>query len=170
MKLLYLVRHAKSSWKEPGLSDYERPLARRGRRAARKLARYLAQQRFSPGLVLCSSTRRTQQTLELLRPVLKEDVEVQVEEGLYGASADVLMDRLHRLPETVGSVVLIGHNPGLQDLALQLARQGEGLPRLTDRFPTAALATLAIPDARWKSLRGGDAELAGLVLPRDLGC
>ncbi|MGH2707497.1 MAG: SixA phosphatase family protein [Actinomycetota bacterium] len=168
MRYLYLLRHAKSSWNDPGLADRERPLAPRGRRAAGKIAGYLRSEKVSPTLVLCSPARRTMQTLELIAPALGEG-RTLVEEALYLADATKLLKRLRRLPETVFSVMLIGHNPSLQELALTLAGRGAALGRLEAKFPTGALAILAVPAESWRDLGEGVAELAAYVVPRDLG-
>ena len=90
------------------------------------------------------------------------------EAELYAASSDTLLERLRVIPEDVASVLLIGHNPGLQDLALLLASAGDELERLQAKFPTAALATLTLPDATWSRLSEGDAELAAYVVPKQL--
>jgi len=166
VKLLCLLRHAKSSWADDDLPDRERPLTGRGRKAAAKVARYLADQHVEPDLVLCSPALRTRQTLELLRPALPEGAEVAVEDGLYGAPADDLLRRLHDLPEGAGRVLVIGHNPGLQELAARLAPPGQR-DRL-DHFPTAALAVFALQHGGWTDLDERPAELVALVVPRDL--
>lgn len=168
MKLLYLLRHAKSSWDDPGVEDRNRPLAPRGRRAAQRIAEHLRGGGVAPALVLCSSSLRARQTLAAVVPELESDAELRIEGALYSAGADELLARLRAVPESVPSVLLIGHNPGLQELALSLACGGGALERLRERFPTAALATLAIPTAGWPELRTGDAELEGYVVPREL--
>jgi phosphohistidine phosphatase len=165
MRTLYLLRHAKSSWDDPALPDRERPLAPRGRRDAKRIATHVGRLRITPALVLCSSAVRTQETLDLLRPALAE-VAVQVEEQLYGASSETLLERVRSVPDEVASLLLIGHNPGLQELALVLASSGAELKRLEAKFPTAALATLAL--ARWSSLSPGDAKLVAYVVPKQL--
>ena len=167
VKRVYLLRHAKSSWKESGAPDHDRPLARRGRRAAKSIARHLRKQGIEPDLVLCSTARRARETLARIEPMLGAPV-VRFERELYGASVDVLLDRLHAVPEAVGSVMLIGHNPGLQLLALDLARPAPGLRELEVKFPTAGLATLAFPGASWGALDRGTAELTDFVRPREL--
>jgi phosphohistidine phosphatase len=167
MRTLYLLRHAKSSWSEPSLPDRERPLAPRGRRAAKRIAAHLARLEIEPALVLCSSATRARETLELVRPAFVE-APVQIEEELYAASADRLLERLRAVSDTVASVMLIGHNPGLHDLALTLASTGAELERLSAKLPTAALVTLALPEATWSGLAEGDAELAAFVVPRQL--
>ena len=164
MHTLYLLRHAKSSWDDASLPDHERPLAPRGRRDAKRIANHLAREEIEPEIVLCSSAVRTRETLELVRPTGR----VQVEEELYAASADRMLTRLRRLPDDVGSAMLIGHNPGLQVLALELAPVGGELENLRAKFPTAALATLTFTDGSWSELATGGAVLAAFVVPKQL--
>jgi phosphohistidine phosphatase len=165
MKRLYLLRHAKSSWKHPELADHDRPLAGRGRRAAKTIAKYVREQGIAPELVLCSTARRARETLERIEPALGRRA-VRVEGELYGASAAQLLERIRRVPDSVDSVLLIGHNPGMQDLALALAGTA---PEIEAKYPTAALATLAYSGSAWSDLGPGAAELVDLARPRDLG-
>lgn len=169
MHTLYLLRHAKSSWADRTLPDRERPLARRGRRDAKQIAKHLVRLEIAPELVLCSSAARTRETLELVRPALVATSTVRLEAGLYAASADELLERIRAVPEAVASVMVIGHNPGLQNFALVLASDGSELGRLEAKFPTAALATLTLPDTPWRRLSEGDAVLAEYVVPKQLG-
>jgi phosphohistidine phosphatase len=164
MHTLYLLRHAKSSWDDPSLPDHERPLAPRGRRDAKRIADHLAREAIEPDVVLCSSAARTVQTLELIRPTGA----VQIESELYAASADRLLERVRVLPDEVGSAMLIGHNPGIQELALELASGDGELGRLRAKFPTAALASLTFAEASWSVLAPGDAVLAAFVVPKQL--
>jgi phosphohistidine phosphatase len=166
MRSVYLLRHAKSSWKT-GRPDHERPLAGRGRRAAKAIAAHLRDAGIEPELVLCSTARRTRETLELISPALGSAV-VAIEQELYGADNDELLERLRAVPDDVASVMLIGHNPGMQELALDLARPSAALRELEAKYPTAALATLAFPGASWQELGPGTSELSGFVKPRDL--
>jgi phosphohistidine phosphatase len=166
-KMLYLLRHAKSSWKDETLADRERPLAGRGRKAAERMAELMRAEAIAPALVLCSPALRTRETLERVMPGLGDEAEVEVEEALYGAGAEDLLARLHRVPPDVPSVMLVGHNPGLEQLALSLARSGERLDDLREKYPTGALATLAFQGS-WEDLRPDAAELAALVKPREL--
>jgi phosphohistidine phosphatase len=163
VKHLYLLRHTKSSWNEPGLVDHERPLAPRGRNACRKLAKHLRREGIRPEFVLCSWSQRTRETLELIRSALRDAV-IEIEDGLYAADRDRLLARLRELPETTGSVLLIGHNPGLQDLALTLAREST---RFAEKFPTGALATFAL-DTAWSRVGEARAELVAYVVPCEL--
>ena len=163
---LLLLRHAKSSWVDPTLPDHDRPLASRGRRDAKRIAKHLAGFEFEPELVLCSSAVRTRETLELVRPALGNS-KVLFEDGLYGASSDELLARIRVVPDAVGSVMLIGHNPGLEQLALLLASSGDELRGLETKFPTAALATLAV-ETTWSRLAPGDAILTAYIVPKQL--
>ncbi len=167
MKQLYLLRHAKSSWDDPTLADHDRPLAPRGRRAAKVMAEHLRREGIAPALVLCSPSRRTRQTLKRIAPALGENADVQIEPELYAASAPVLLEVLHEVPDEVESVMLIGHNPGIQDLALSLARGGSEIARVRRKFPTAALATLELNES-WRELAPGSAELVSLAKPKEL--
>ena len=115
--------------------------------------------------MICSDSRRTRETLELILPALGDFATVELETALYGASAAWMFERLRSLPETVGSVMLIGHNPGLHELALTLALEPAAFE---GKFPTGALASLE-PPGSWNELSRGGARLAGYVVPRRLG-
>jgi phosphohistidine phosphatase len=167
MKRLYLLRHAKSSWDDPTLADEDRPLAPRGRRAAKVMAKHLRGEGVAPELVLCSPSRRTRQTLKRIAPGLGKSADVQIEPELYSASSAALLEVLHEVPEEVESVMLIGHNPGIQDLALSLAGAGSEITRVRRKFPTAALATLELAGS-WHELAPGSAELMSFVKPKEL--
>jgi len=164
VRSLYLLRHAKSSWDDPALADHDRPLAPRGRRDGKLIAEHLHSEGIEPELVLCSSAVRTQETLELIRSALA-GATVAVEDELYGASSDELLGRIRAVPDEVASVMVIGHNPGLHQLALVLAASGGERDRLREKFPTAALATLAF---RGSAVEPGSATLAAYVVPKQL--
>lgn len=123
----------------------------------------MRQEGIAPDLVLCSPAARARQTLDLLD--LAPNTEALVEDDLYGATATVLLARLRRVGDTTQSVLLVGHNPGIQDTAIRLARRAEDL---SDKFPTAALADLLLPNVAWKDLGPGIARLRTLVVPRNL--
>lgn len=163
VKRLYILRHAKSSWDEEGLPDHERPLAPRGEKAAARIAEHMRSEGIAPELVLCSTALRTRQTLAVLLPVLPGDVVVVLEDELYGASLEGLIERLREVDEVVSAVLVIGHNPTLHALALALTGQGDAL----DRFPTGALATVGF-FGPWADLGEGAGELEALVVPREL--
>jgi phosphohistidine phosphatase len=120
---------------------------------------------IEPQLVLCSSSRRTRETLDLLQ--LAPETGVCFDGGLYAASEHVLLERLRAVPDDFASVMLVGHSSGIEQLALMLARRGARLGEMREKFPTGALATIEF-NGRWSTLDGGDAELTGYVVPREL--
>ena len=164
-----MLRHAKSSWDDPDLPDRLRPLAPRGVRAAGAMARHLRAAAVAPDLVLCSPARRAVQTWEGVAPGVPPDTAVEVDEAIYHADADELFARLRDVRSRIRSVLLIGHNPGLQDLAVDLVCSGDvGLrERLLTKFPTGALATIDVP-GDWHDLTWGAASVLALVVPREL--
>jgi phosphohistidine phosphatase len=168
-RTVILLRHAKSSWSDSTVADIDRPLAPRGERAARKLAKYIRRKKIRPALVLCSPSLRTRQTLEAVESSLGKRSAVKVVPQLYAASEQELLEQLQALPDSVRSVMLIGHNPSLQNLALVLASRGADLPQLQEKFPTGALATLVVPGESWAALSPGEAELVEYVVPGQLG-
>jgi phosphohistidine phosphatase len=166
---LHLLRHAKSSWDDAMVPDHDRPLAPRGARAARRIAAHLPSAGIDPDLVLCSSSRRTLQTLEALRPALGETAQVSIEPELYGADASEILERLRAVDTPIPQIMVIAHNPGLEDLAIELSGEGDAalLNQLRTKFPTGALATFDVHDS-WPELGPGHAHLTHLVTPKDL--
>jgi phosphohistidine phosphatase len=169
VRTVILLRHGKSSWSDPTLADRDRPLAPRGERASRSIAKYIRRKKVRPTLVLCSPSLRTRQTLAAIEPALGDHCSVELEPQLYAASEEELLERLRALPESVESVMLIGQNPGLQELARALASRGAELSRLEQNVPTGALATLIVDSETWAALEPGDGELVDYVVPRQLG-
>ena len=166
---IHLLRHAKSSWDDPRLPDHDRPLAPRGRRAAERLSRHVAAMGAAPDLVLCSSATRAVQTWEGIRGGLLPDTRIEISPELYEAAAPSLLRRLNLLPETVHSVLIIGHNPAIEALAVGLTGAGaaDAIARMKTKVPTGALATLAVEGA-WAELAWESATLESFVVPRDL--
>ena len=167
MVRLHLLRHAKSSWGDPALADRERPLAPRGRKAAKQVARWAAQHDVRPEVVVCSSAVRARQTLQRVLPGLGRP-EVSTEDSLYAVSAESLLARVQALPRDAEEAMLIGHNPGMQDLVLLLAEPGELRDRAAAKLPTGALATLEADVSGWAKIESGRMRLSSFVVPRDL--
>jgi phosphohistidine phosphatase len=163
------LRHAKSDWSDPLLSDHDRPLAPRGRKAARRMGLYLAQVRPRPALVLCSSAVRAQATWTAVAAMIDQPPELRIDDALYGATVRTFLDSIRRLPEQVDTALLVGHNPGLEDLAGHLAGDGDpaALRQLETKFPTGALATLT-SDRTWRQVHPGSCYLESVVTPWDL--
>ncbi len=169
MRQLLLMRHAKSSWDDPKLSDHARPLNTRGRQSAVAIRGVMQELGLVPDLVLVSSARRTLQTLECLEP-WDETPLIEPMDALYLAPAAQLLQVLNDVSETVRSVLLIGHNPGLHELALHLAGDPDTTPqgrRLAGGYPTGALAEYSVM-GQWWALGAGGGRLLRFIAPRDL--
>jgi phosphohistidine phosphatase len=166
---LWLLRHAKSSWRDAGLRDEDRPLAPRGERAADRIRDYLDAEGTRPELILCSSALRARETLGRVLPALGTELEVRIEPALYTFEADVLLDRLGRISSDVTSVMLVGHNPAIQDLATRIADRGDGLHDLSEKYPTAGLAEISFSQGAWDMLTDRPGELVRFITPRHLG-
>jgi phosphohistidine phosphatase len=169
MHQLLLLRHAKSSWDDPKLADRDRPLNKRGHRAAGAIRQAMLDLGLTPDLVLVSPSRRTQETLAELEP-WDDTPLVEPLDSLYLATAPQLLAILREVSETVRSVLLIGHNPGLHDLALLLAEssgESETTQRIAAGFPTGALAEFAV-GTQWQRLAAAGTRLVRFVRPKDL--
>lgn len=171
MKRIYLLRHAKSSWDNPGLSDFERPLNGRGRKAAPRIGQLLRQRGWIPDLVFCSSAVRTLETWGLVAAELPAAVDFKPMKSLYLAMPSQLLRAVEGCPDKAEAAMLIGHNPGLETLALQLAGPGSdigALERLREKFPTAALAVIDFDSARWKDIARAPGKLRAFISPREI--
>jgi phosphohistidine phosphatase len=171
VKTILLLRHAKSDWGTPGQSDHERALNHRGARAALAIANQIARAQPHPDYILCSTAKRTRQTLAPLLQYLAPPPPVSFEKGLYLASEDTLLVRLKCLGDNVTMPLLIGHNDGIWLLAAALAGSGssDARARLELKYPTGALATLRAPVTHWHDIRPGQCELVSFVTPREIG-
>jgi phosphohistidine phosphatase len=170
MLTLSLLRHAKSSWSDPRLKDFERPLNERGETAAPRMGAFMARRGIMPELILCSTAVRARQTLNLVLPHLKGAPELVYEGALYLASSATMLKRLHKVPADVGHVMMVGHDPGMHTLAVELAGSGraDDLERLADKFPTAGLAVIAFQADAWPEVHLGSGRLKLFTAPRRL--
>jgi phosphohistidine phosphatase len=165
-KRLFVLRHAKSSWDDPGLDDHERPLAPRGRRAVEAIASYVSDHRIEPQLVLCSTSRRTRETLA----GIAVGGEHLIERELYTAYCEDVLERLRRVPDDVNAAMLVGHNPTVQMLVLRLTNRGGGAneperDEVMRKFPTGALASVVF-DCSWNELAPGCGRLEWFTTPK----
>ena len=166
------MRHAKSSWDDPALDDFDRPLAPRGRKAARRMGGYIEREGLAPDLVVCSAARRAHETWRLARGEIDGDIRSSVTRSLYLASPDRLLRAVRRAPDSAGRLLVIAHNPGIQELAVRLdadADDGRGSgpsAGMRAKFPTAALAVLSVDARSWFETAGGRARLVKFVRPR----
>ncbi len=170
MKTLYLLRHAKSSWGDSTLADHDRPLNSRGRRAAPLIGAFLREQGHVPDLVLCSTATRTRETLAFLLEELGVEPAIDWDGDLYLAGPRQMLDLLGALPDTVESVLMIGHNPGTAILAEALCAEGDaaGLDLMRTKFPTAGLAIIHLEVDRWEETQGDCGRLLSFTRPSDL--
>lgn len=167
---LLLLRHAKSSWADPALDDFDRPLAKRGRDAAPLMAAEMARLGLVPDLAIVSPALRTRQTWALVAPALQPAPDVTFEPTIYEAAAETILEAIARTPARVATLLIVGHNPGLEQLALHLAAgdsDAGAMTRLREKFPTGALAHLAF-DGDWQDLAAGAAGLIDFIRPSDL--
>jgi phosphohistidine phosphatase len=170
MLTLSLLRHAKSSWKNPTLPDRERPLATRGVTDAPLMGKAMAERGIDPELVLCSSARRTRDTLALVLPELKVEPRVVYEDALYHASPQAMLEMLRGIQPGANRVMLVGHNPEIQSFALDLVGSGPKHFRdhLREKFSTAGLAVINFPSGLWKSVEVNSGTLNLFLSPKDL--
>ncbi len=159
MKTLMLLRHAKSDWDDSSLADFDRPLAARGKRDAPRVGKALRKRGSLPGLIISSPAARAKATIDAVIKTAKLDGELQFDETIYGASSAELIKAIRSLRDDISCSLLVGHNPGFEDL----------LERLTgshDRMPTAALASIEFQIDRWEDVEDGKGRLAWLVTPK----
>ena len=160
MKTLYLLRHAKSSWKDKTLPDHERPLNSRGRKAAETMSSFLKQERVKPDLILSSSAVRARETVDIMMRSVMRGIELRFDERIYGAPLEKLMEVVTQIDKEAHSALLVGHNPGLEELLQTLTGK-------TETMPTAALAKITFKTSVWNNIVKGGA-LQWVVRPKDL--
>lgn len=168
MRRLFLLRHAKSSWQIEGQDDFDRPLNARGHKAGPLIGAYIADHDLSPDLILCSTACRARQTLALILPSLEGEATILLEDALYLASSERMLARLAQCDDRFGNVMVIAHNPGLQDLTLSLAGFGKELPAVKKKYPTAALALIDFKIDSWAAAAPHEGVLTRFVTPRSL--
>lgn len=170
MKTLILLRHAKSSWDDPELRDIDRPLNNRGQKAAPRMGSWLRAQGLVPDLVLCSPARRTRDTWALVSSLFEGQIPLGVEHDLYEASAGDILRVVRTANDGAETVLVIGHNPGLEDLARALAGDGgkSDMRRLHKKFPTGAAAVIDFATAKWAEIEPGAGRLRVFQRPKDL--
>jgi phosphohistidine phosphatase len=161
MKTLLLLRHAKSSWGDAALKDFDRPLARRGLGDAPRMGRALSERGPAPDLVISSPAARARQTVELFLESSGYDLAPRFDGSIYDASAGELMQLVRELPDSAGCVLLVGHNPGFEYLASRLAAS-----QVT--MPTAALACIELPVEKWEDVEEDHGRLVWHLVPKEL--
>lgn len=178
MLRLWLLRHAKSAWDDPSLDDFARPLSPRGKKACRALARHMAERAIHPDLVLCSPATRTKQTWERLEkrlaadrpPRVPGDPRARFDQKLYLAEFPALLGLVRATPAAIRELLVIGHNPGLEEFAQRLTgtSAGDALSRLAEKYPTGGLAELTFTAKTWGQVAEKGGFLASFVVPAQL--
>lgn len=160
MRVLYLLRHAKSSWGDPTLRDFDRPLKKRGREAAERIGQRMASENLSNPLVICSPAVRTRQTADLVLKSANLQLDPRFDERIYEASLRELVQIVTEIPDASEVAIMIGHNPGFEELLSFLTGEYR-------RMPTCALAKIRI-DVSWKDVRAGEGSLEWFIAPKEL--
>jgi phosphohistidine phosphatase len=168
MKTLTLLRHAKSGWDDPVARDFDRPLNPKGQRAAQAMGRHMKAQGLEFDAVIASPAVRVVETLEQVALGYGSELAPAWDQRVYLASAQTLLDLVHELPDAAGTALLVGHNPGLEELVLGLAAGGDLRGDVEAKFPTASLAELHFQVERWSDIQPGNGELVRFTRPRDL--
>lgn len=168
MKTLTLLRHAKSAWDDPVARDFDRPLNRRGEQAARVMGREMRALGLGFDLVLASPALRVKETLAQIETGYGVPLAARFDRRLYLAPASLLLDLVHDADDSAGRLLLVGHNPGLEELALLLAPEGALAGTLRVKYPTATLAEIALDEAHWRDVAGRAGRLTRFLRPRDL--
>jgi phosphohistidine phosphatase len=161
MKTLHLLRHAKSSWKNPDLADFDRPLNGRGREAAPLVGQLILKKKIRPDLILSSPAERARQTAALIIESAELAAELRFDERIYDADATRLLDVVSQIDEPFGVALLVGHNPGMEDLLETLTGEKQGMP-------TAALARIILDVEKWSKVRERVGRLEWLVRAKEL--
>lgn len=170
MKRLAVLRHAKSSWDQQQLEDFARPLSARGREAAKRMGVELTRRGLGFDYVIASPAARVRETIDGVKEKFELPASVLFEQRIYLADEQQLLSIIRELSEDVRLPLIVGHNPGLERLIVELTREDEDhlRERVARKFPTGAFALLELPATRWPEIKNGSGKIAELILPRDL--
>ena len=176
MLKLMLLRHAKSDRSKDASArgDHARPLSERGRRSATLMGKHMLARKYVPSLVLCSTAERTRATWDLVREALEASPEVQYEDALYLADWPKLLEAVRATPDAPSPLLMIGHNPGMEQLAMAMTAKAKSSAAralanvMAEKFPTGALAVLSFRGESWEDIKPGRGRLADFVRPKDI--
>ena len=160
-RTLYLLRHAKSSWKDASLRDFDRPLKGRGRDAAKQIGKRLADEKPQPVLVVCSPAVRTRETADIVLKHANLKVDTTFDKRIYEASLRDLLHVVAEIPDDKQVALMIGHNPGFEELVAYLSGEHR-------RMPTCALAKIRLKAESWKDVRADEGTLEWFITPKEL--
>lgn len=170
MKRLAIMRHAKSDWGDSQVGDFDRPLNDRGWKTARRMGKELNHRSIRFDLVIASPAARVRETIDGLTEKLKLNAEIRFEPRMYAASEQTLLEIVRSLPEAAHSPLLVGHNPGLQQLIVELTHGDRHSlrGRVGEKFPTGAFAQLEFPAHRWGEVAAGSGDIGELIIAKEL--
>jgi phosphohistidine phosphatase len=170
MKILTLLRHAKSGWDDPALRDFDRPLNPKGRRAARTVGREMRARGFEFDAIIASPALRVTETLYDVGEGYGRLFATEEDPDLYLASPAILLDRIQCIDDRIERLLVVGHNPGLEQLVVMLAGRDESgmLGEVSLKYPTAAIAEIRLDVDHWVDVQGGAGTLTRFIRPRDL--
>lgn len=165
---LLLLRHAKSSWDHPGISDFDRPVTERGLTAIAGVAGQMADAGYLPQRILCSTAQRARETLAAVLPRLPDDAEITLTRKVYEAEPGDLLELIHTVPGAPSPLLIVGHNPGIQELANLLVTEGNADARLqmAAKYPPSALAVIELPIRSWDETGTGSGSLVDFLVPQ----
>ncbi|HET7710110.1 MAG TPA: histidine phosphatase family protein [Sphingomicrobium sp.] len=170
MKQLAILRHAKSDWGNPGLTDFDRPLNKRGRKAAKKVGRELHSRGLTFDQIVCSPAARARETVERFAIGFEGVPEVRFEPNLYMCSTGTLISVINALPDDARTVMIVGHNPGFHDIVLRMTKpDGDGMrEKVGANYPTGAFALIDFPVEHWADVEPATGEIRQVIFPREL--
>lgn len=170
MKRLTILRHAKSSWDDRSLDDFDRPLNERGWKAARRMGREISKRGMKFDFVLASTAARVRQTIDGLGEDYRLEAPIRFEPRIYMARASELLELVAAIPQEAESALLVGHNTAVERLVIKLSSDDEeGLrARVQEKFPTAALAAIELPIERWNDVEPNIGQVVELIFPKEL--
>ncbi len=172
MRTIYILRHAKAGKANKSiLDDHERPLTKKGVDACKLLAKYVNENEIFPDMVICSTSKRTKRTAELVLKSIADKVPVHMTSKLYLASVTEIISLIRKQDDSIKKIMIVGHNPGLQELCLLLVKEGarDNIKKMKEHFPPGAMAIFEIDIKKWDEVKQRSSALKDLVLPKNLG-
>lgn len=170
MKTIFLLRHAKSSWNDPKLDDFDRPLSSRGIKSCNKIGKFLNKKKLIPEIVYCSNAIRAKQTWELTNRIVKKKENIFYSNTLYMANLNSFITIVHKTIDNFNSLMLVSHNPGIENFALELIKNKKNkfYDKISMKYPTAALAIISFDEKKWSNIKIGTGKIIDFIKPRDL--
>jgi phosphohistidine phosphatase len=169
VKRLTVLRHAKSSWDHASLGDFDRPLNERGWKDARRIGKELKHRRMTFDLGLASPAARVRETIDgLIETYGEPTFPIHFDKRVYLAETSELFTLVRAIPDEAHAALLVGHNPGLEQLLVELGRDGNYRDRIAEKYPTAALAVVELPVKSWAEVGPGSGTITTLILPKEL--